>query len=589
MKYLRICDTLNLPAAVATEKLALLGRTGSGKTYAAMKLAELLHDAGAQFVSIDPVGVWWGLRLGADGKSAALPIPVFGGLRGDVPLEPTGGKLIADLIVDRRISAVVDVSQFESDADKARFSSDFAARLFFRKKSAPSAIHIFLEEAQEFVPQNLQRGEERMVHAWQRLMRLGRNFGIGATFISQRPQDVNKKALNQAEVVFAFQLTGPQERKAVEGWTSEKGLEEDVAAILPKLEVGQAHVWSPGLLRCSKTVRILERATFNASSTPKVGARGQVRELAPIDMEELGEAMKASVEKAKAEDPKALQARIRELEAQAGKAKAADPKAFERALEEARARWAKDARALFLPVQRALSSRAELLAKRTAQLRENVDAFLEEVRQAGETWGSKSELTPREVALCATGARPPKGDFVGDRVRDRSEVTRIAPPVDSSLLRGERKMLETLARRHPGAVTRAQLGTLSGFTPSGGTFGKYFGTLRRLGLLEEQGDDLRISPAGFAHLGLTEPPPPLSRDEVLDQWRGYFLAGERKMLDVLVDVWPDAVTRAELGKRTGFEASGGTFGKYFGTLRRNGLLRVDGERVRMVDHVMEAP
>src|SRR6185436_8192625 len=62
MKYLRICDTLNLPAAVATEKLALLGRTGSGKTYAAMKLAELLHDAGAQFVSIDPVGVWWAPR-----------------------------------------------------------------------------------------------------------------------------------------------------------------------------------------------------------------------------------------------------------------------------------------------------------------------------------------------------------------------------------------------------------------------------------------------------------------------------------------------------------------------------------------------
>jgi hypothetical protein len=40
-------------------------------------------------------------------------------------------------------------------------------------------------------------------------------------------------------------------------------------------------------------------------------------------------------------------------------------------------------------------------------------------------------------------------------------------------------MLETLARRYPLRVTRAQLGTLAGFTPSGGTFATYFGTLKR--------------------------------------------------------------------------------------------------------------
>jgi hypothetical protein len=44
---LKLADDLSLPLDVVTEKLAWLGRTGSGKTYAAMKLAELMLAAGA--------------------------------------------------------------------------------------------------------------------------------------------------------------------------------------------------------------------------------------------------------------------------------------------------------------------------------------------------------------------------------------------------------------------------------------------------------------------------------------------------------------------------------------------------------------
>jgi DNA helicase HerA-like ATPase len=199
-KLLRISEDLGLPLDVVTQKLAFLGRTGSGKTYGSSKLAELMLDAGAQVVILDVVGVWYGLRLDADGKANGIEIPVFGGLHGDVPLEPTGGHLMADLIVDRGLSVVLDLSQFESDAAKARFAGEWADRFFFRKKAAPGAVHIFLEECQEFVPQNPQRGEERMLHAFQRIEKLGRNFGIGVSLISQRPQEVNKKALNQTAV-----------------------------------------------------------------------------------------------------------------------------------------------------------------------------------------------------------------------------------------------------------------------------------------------------------------------------------------------------------------------------------------------------
>jgi hypothetical protein len=56
--------------------------------------------------------------------------------------------------------------------------------------------------------------------------------------------------------------------------------------------------------------------------------------------------------------------------------------------------------------------------------------------------------------------------------------------------------------------------------------------------------------------------------------------GEWRMLEALVQAYPKALTRDALGAHTGYTASGGTFGTYLGTLRRNGLIEVDGAHVR---------
>src|ERR1700730_4261113 len=109
---LRISHSLSLPIDAVTQKFGILGRTGSGKSYASTKLAEEMLDAKAQIVVLDPVGVWWGLRVLKDGKTEGYNIPVLGGMHGDIPLEPGAGALIADLIVDKVISAVVDLSGF---------------------------------------------------------------------------------------------------------------------------------------------------------------------------------------------------------------------------------------------------------------------------------------------------------------------------------------------------------------------------------------------------------------------------------------------------------------------------------------------
>ncbi len=80
--------------------------------------------------------------------------------------------------------------------------------------------------------------------------------------------------------------------------------------------------------------------------------------------------------------------------------------------------------------------------------------------------------------------------------------------------------------------------------------------------------------------GADVPAQPQTTEELLNVWRGVLRAGERKMLDELVAIYPRALTREELGERAGYTASGGTFGAYLSTLRRNGLVEVDGDEVR---------
>ncbi len=89
-----------------------MGRRGSGKTFGAGRLVEQLVGHGDQVVILDPVGVWWGLRLAADGKRPGLKIPVFGGSHGDIPLQATGGKIVAELVAESGTSLVLDVSEF---------------------------------------------------------------------------------------------------------------------------------------------------------------------------------------------------------------------------------------------------------------------------------------------------------------------------------------------------------------------------------------------------------------------------------------------------------------------------------------------
>jgi hypothetical protein len=557
---LRVSLDLELPLDAVTQKIAWLGRTGSGKTFACKRMVEQMLRLKAQVIILDGVGVWPGLRLGPK----RFDIPVLGGLYGDIPLEPTAGALVADVIVDRGTSIVLDVSQM-LDSERTRFATAFAQRFFQRKKAAPSAVHLVLEECQDFVPENNQHGEERMLHEFQRIAKQGRSFGIGVSFLSQRPQEVSKKALNQAECVFAFQMTGPQERKALQYWLSDKGFDGKLADILPHLEIGTPHVWSPQWLKVSKVVRILPIETLDTSSTPKVGEMAFAqKKLEPIDLKELTVAMTETVERAKQDDPKALRARISELEKELKKnVGAPTTKVVERTVEvpgfEEQA---------FAELFESVTTYADNIAAVATDVKSNL--------------GKSLNLYRRQVSALAKGARPilpkaahpqtadvpkaarPPGNHEANYSQSWPNVPK-APNGEAKLGRCPSAILKALAQRYPRPSSASQAAILSGYSVTSSTFHNGVSSLRTSGLVDGPGKELRLTDAGVIEAGPVEQAPDLT--ERIRLWGGKVGGCSRALLESVWGNHPRPITREDLAEVTGYSVTSSTFQNGLSTLR----------------------
>src|SRR3990167_7328313 len=115
-----------IPDVALSQHIAILGKTGSGKTVAAkVAIVEPLLAAKKHVGIIDPTGAWYGLRSSRDGKSPGFPILVLGGDHGDLPLPALGGAAVARLLSEQGVSLVCDTSQL-TVGERTRWFIDFA-------------------------------------------------------------------------------------------------------------------------------------------------------------------------------------------------------------------------------------------------------------------------------------------------------------------------------------------------------------------------------------------------------------------------------------------------------------------------------
>lgn len=539
---LKISKEISFPIKAVTETFAAIGRRGSGKSYLATMLAEQMLDAEAQVIVIDPVGIWWGLRVAADGKSKGKNIFVIGGEHGDVPIVPEAGKRIAQLVAEKEISAVIDVSGFRIGEHK-RFSADFAEEFFHLKKTRKTPVHIFIEEAQTLIPQRVGAEEARMVGAFERIIRLGRNYGIGATLVTQRPQSVNKEVLSQVECLFVLQITGLHERKALEDWVQEKGADRELIGELPSLERGEGYVWSPAFLRIYKRVHFSKKETFNASATPEVGKEAKATRLSSIDVEKLRKDMSDVIEKAEQDDPVALKRKIVELKRGIKPQIITDTKSVEKALLEKEREFA---------VERRQWER--LLAEQNSKF-ERISKILDiDVKTT----------IPAQVPV----------RFV--HIPKIKQVTTTSSPLSelSELTNPEQRILNAIAWLNSIGVqepSKTAVAFLAGYTYGSGGFNNPCGSLRTKGfiryvsgnriVLTDEGQELAKAPNET-----------LTQDDLHSKVLQVLETPHQRILKPLIERYPESVSNEELANLSGYAYGTGGFNNPKGRLRTLGLI-----------------
>lgn len=575
MKTLKVSRELALPVDVAGEAIAILAKRGAGKTNTATVLVEELYDAGVQVVILDPVGAWWGIRSSHDGKAAGLPFAILGGQHGDVPLEHTAGALIADVVVENGESLLLDLSDFSSKAQMARFVVDFGERLFRAKSRERSLIHLVLEEADSFAPQKGSSDDARMRGAIEQIVRRGRSRGLGLTMVTQRSAVLNKDILSQADVLIAMRTTSPHDVAAIKLWISAHADDElGVVESLPSLETGDAWVWNPerGLL---ERVRIRRRRTFDSSATPKAGEqRVEPKQSAPIDLAKLGAEIQATAERAKENDPAELRKKIRELERKAAAPPAAEPERVEVPVE---------VRVEVPVLSDGQVSRLESVAKELVDVARSVGEFGAEIATAIANANSKegharSDPSPARPA-------PPRAARPERAPRAPQQPARPAPPREDGAVRPEgisgpqQRILDSLASLEAIGVAEAskvQLALFAGASPKSSSYSNNLGHLNnQAGLIHyPRPGYVQLTPEGRSVASAAGAP---STAEELQEF-AYELVGPAKarILRALVDVYDEALPKDELAVRVDASPTSSSFSNNLGSLRSLGLIDYPG-------------
>lgn len=544
---LKIAKNLSLPLELVTQTLGILAKRRAGKSFAARRISEQLHHKGQQIVIVDPKGDWWGIRSSSDGKEPGLPVIILGGERGDVRLEPSAGEVVAKLVIEERVSALLDLSLFRKH-EVATFMATFLENLYRLKarEQYRTPMMLLIDEADAVAPQKPQKGEERMLGAAEDIVRRGGQRGIGCTLITQRSAVLNKNVLTQIQVLIALRTIAPQDLAALDAWIDVHGTPEERKALmesLPALPTGEAWVWSPGWPTNEgifEHVHILPIETFDSGATPKPGEkRVEPKNLADVDLKALQRQMAETIERAKADDPRELRRQIAELKASQKKAAPApvvDVKTLELVRNEG---WEKGYNTA------------------VASFRVAFDLVREDI--------NKALLFPHIGKEPRTAV--PRIPLIARSIPSRPSAPRDAPKGRLGI--GEMKILNACAQ-YPRGVTREQLTILTGYKRS--SRDTYLQRLQARGYIQID-TTITTTAEGVMALGSSFEPLPTG-EELRAYWMGRLPEGEKRIFEVILQAYPQTVARESLDETIGYKRS--SRDTYIQRLRARQLVKILG-------------
>ena len=556
------------PEAALMQHVAVLGKTGSGKTSTAKLAIEQVvgfsnQESGYRVCVLDPIkSDWYGITSNADGTRAGLPFAILGGPHGHLPLSPDAGAAIGELVGAGRDLplSILDMADFPAGGVQ-RFFVDFADTLIKRMKGV---LYLVLEEAHEFAPKERSGFDKELqsIHFAKKLATAGRSKGIRMIVVTQRTQALHNAVLGSCDTMIAHRFTAPADQEPIVKWlkaNTPKEVAAEVAGSLSSLKTGTA--WF-----CSGEASIFERRefprirTFDNSATPTVDSTGAPAiKSAAVDLEALRAIVGAALQEADANDPKLLRVRIQTLERDLARSRPAS-------LEESMTRGAE---------VRQLREAEQAAREKNAKLMKWIDELEDRLARMNPLLGDLRDVLDKVVAYLTIQTTK-----AFDVLPDPVELLPIhkAPPAPSSgaiaragngagvgLPKAETAILRALYWLRSEERTPEKVAFYAGYSVSSSSYTNALGALRSAGLVVSWA----ITPDGKRRIEDVAGEKPTGRE--LREWiRGKLPKAENAVLDVLVSRRGERCSNAELAAHSGYSEASSSFTNAIGKLRSIG-------------------
>lgn len=573
--------TRSIPDAILTQHLAVLGKTGSGKTSTAKLAIEQVVADGARVCVLDPIkSDWWGLTSSANGKHAGLPFHILGGPRGHVPLHSSAGKAIGEIVATGALPlSIIDMADFEPGG-QAKFFVDFAPTLIRKMRGV---VYLVIEEAHLFAPKERSGvGAENLSIHWSKtLATAGRSKGIRLLVLSQRVQALHNAVLGSCDTLIAHRLTTPADQEPVVKWlkaNTTKDVLEQVSSSLSSLKTGHGWICS-GEAKLFEQVAFPRISTYDNTATPTGDGEELTVKTAAVDQDKLRSIIGDAVKEAEASDPKALRRQLAEKDRRIKELEQAPPPVVSSTpTKEKPVLTAKDREVIerltgrLEALETFIRSESEAVQESLRQkiagavntatmdmerlLETGRTQFLDRLGYAGfagvlEKLKQVSVEPPRHTAPArsTTPARPPAVSSV-------PRVTRTAPAVasgDTSVGKVHRAFLTVLANRQGKTTTRNQLAVFSEYSATSRHVDNTISACRTAGWLAGESSRLTITDAGLSALGPFEELP--TGEALRNYWIRETGAAPGAMLRALCEVYPKSLTRDEVAEVAGYSVT----------------------------------
>ncbi len=579
--------SLDLPRLLSS-RLLIQANSGGGKSWLIRRLLEQSHGKVQQIV-IDLEGEFSTLREKYDYILAAK--------EGDTPVDPKSAALLARKILELNVSAIIDLYEL-NPYDRKLFVKNFLTAMVNAPKELWHECLVVVDEAHEFCPE---KGQSEAMGAVIDLATRGRKRGFCAVLATQRISKLHKDAAAECnnKLIGRAGLDVDMKRASEElGFTSKEQM-----LSLRRLKPGEFYAFgvalsdeviklSIGNVKTSHPSISDGRVMKSTPTPPTAKIRVVLQQLADLPEEAKKEAHTiADLTKENQELRTKLIMSDRQVQ------KTTELKDV-----------MKHPEFVGLSMQHnnlsqkyaALSQYTNQLAKTLQQIDQwHRDLRISKILSSGTKLHYVKPESDDQAAHLAIHDNTPHDGFSRSMVKESEkytiavhqaamgrvdEIRKYQYPKDQNIKAGAKRMLDVLVSNHPIKLTKSQLATQSGMAARGGTFGTYLSNLKSSGLVATDDDLIFATDEGVALSGVT-PSAPSTPKERIELWRKNLKAGCVRMLDVLVSMYPDTISKEQLAIDCGMEMSGGTFGTYLSILRSNGLVTVRGREIKVSDDI----